>query len=120
MKLTMMHFHLQRVKVMANYIALSYKDNILNNGLELSPKLVGEAFYNGEVESELRRIKRLDYCFKQDSDRDICMGMIETIRRCNIYPHEECNCTTDCRDRGMLLILLPFLSASISLIDLNR
>ena len=38
--------------------------------VEVTPKLVGEAFYNGEVESELRRIHRIDYCFKKDEDRD--------------------------------------------------
>ena len=32
---------------------------------ELSPTLVGEAFYNGEVENELRRINRIDYLFKK-------------------------------------------------------
>ena len=52
---------------------------------ELSPTLVGESFYNGEVESELRRISRTDYCFKKDSDRDECMKMIEMERRCNNY-----------------------------------
>ena len=34
---------------------------------ELSPRIVGEAFYNGETENEVRRIDRIDYRFLRDS-----------------------------------------------------
>ena len=76
---------------------------LLSTKSHLPPKLVGEAFYNGEVESELRRIKRMDYCFKQYSDGDACMVMIETVRRCSSYPHDKAKCTTECRERGISL-----------------
>ena len=36
---------------------------------ELTPWIVGEAFYNGELENELWCIGRIDYLFKRDSDR---------------------------------------------------
>lgn len=60
--------------------------------VELSGHTVAEAFYNGELESELRRIGKLDYRLKRDSDRDSCMEMVEKIRCQSIYVH--------CEDQG--------------------
>ena len=34
------------------------------------------AFWKGEVEAELRRIDKLDFCFRFDSDLEKCMEMI--------------------------------------------
>lgn len=68
---------------------------------ELSQRLVGEAFYNGELESELRRIGKIDFCFKKDGDRDHCMEMIEVERRCNHYPHPSSECVEECKKRGV-------------------
>ena len=67
---------------------------------ELSPKIVAEAFYTGEVENELRRVNCIDYTFRSDSDREMCMEMIERVRRQNIYPHLPSDCTEECRLRG--------------------
>lgn len=67
---------------------------------ELIPRIVGDAFYWGELEAELRLIGRSDYCFKKDSDREVCMDMIESIRRTGTYPHPESECTADCKKRG--------------------
>ena len=67
----------------------------------MSPRIVSEAFYNGEVESELRRIQMVDYRFKMDSDREMCMGVIEEIRRKTLYPHSEETCTDECKRRGI-------------------
>lgn len=67
---------------------------------ELSPRIVGEAFYNGEMESELRRIDKVDYRFKKDSDREECMQMIEQARRESVYPHNTEMCTAECKKRG--------------------
>ena len=72
----------------------------LNTISELSPTLAGEAFYNGEVETELRRINRIDYYFKKDGDRDLCMKMIDVVRQCNNYPHLPSDSTEDCKKRG--------------------
>ena len=44
---------------------------------ELTPRIVGEAFYNGELENELRRIGKIDYLFKRDSDRERCMRLLK-------------------------------------------
>ena len=64
---------------------------------------MAEAFYNGEVETELRRIKYVDYVFQNDSDREVCMEMIEKVRRQNIYPHPPSECTEGCKLRGKVL-----------------
>ena len=66
---------------------------------ELSARTVAEAFYNGELENELRRIKLVEYRMK-DSDRESCMEEIERIRRENIYPHPDSQCTAECKARG--------------------
>ena len=66
--------------------------------VELSPYIVGEVFYNGEIENELRRINRIDFRLKKDSDREKCMEMIEKIRQQDIYPH--LTCTMECQQRG--------------------
>ena len=39
---------------------------------EITPEVVGEMFYSGELELELHRIGLDDYCFKLNSDRDNC------------------------------------------------
>ena len=76
--------------------------------VELTPKIVAEAFYNGEVESELRRIKRIEYVFRNDSDREVCMEMIEEARRQNIYPHPPSECTEECKLRGKSLVTIIY------------
>ncbi|XP_064393011.1 uncharacterized protein LOC135340449 isoform X3 [Halichondria panicea] len=67
---------------------------------ELSPYIVGEAFYNGEVENELRRVNKIDYRFHKDSEREECMERIEEVRRQSIYHHKEDTCTAECKKRG--------------------
>ena len=63
---------------------------------ELTSRIVGDAFYWGK----LWLIGRSDYCFQKDSDREVCMDMIESIRRTGTYPHTESECTADCKKRG--------------------
>ncbi len=65
-----------------------------------SPYIVGEAFYNGEVENELRRVNKIDYHFHKDSEREECMERIEEVRRQSIYHHKEDTCTAECKKRG--------------------
>ena len=70
--------------------------------LEMKAECCANSFYNGELELELRRIKRLDYSFRKDSDREKCMKMVENYRRENLYPHLDC--TAECRARGTLIV----------------
>ncbi len=60
-----------------------------------------QAFYIGELEQELRRLNRTDYVFKSDGDREKCFEMIESVRRENVYPHPESECSPGCKARGM-------------------
>ena len=42
----------------------------MHNHAEFTPRIIADAFYNGEVEAELRCLDRIDYLFKKDSDRE--------------------------------------------------
>ena len=72
--------------------------------IELTARLTSEAFYNGEVESEVRLLVREgklalgDCIFRQDCDRETIMDKIEHIRSHSIYPHHTC--AKQCKERG--------------------
>lgn len=68
---------------------------------EFTPRIVADAFYTGELEAELRLLGHVDYLFKKDSDRELCMEMIEGIRRMGTYPHPVEECAADCKERGI-------------------
>lgn len=75
---------------------------------ELHPHIVADAFYNGEIENEIRQLASegwqvTDFSFRSDSDRERIMEEIENIRCQRIYPHNEC--TADCKERGMIVTL---------------
>ena len=69
--------------------------------VEMSSKVAAKAFWAGEVEMELRRLTKEDYRFHTDKDLEICMNMIEDIRRKSIYPHPESDCGQACKLRGI-------------------
>ena len=50
----------------------------------MTSKNAADAFYTGELESELRRIGKEDVVFKTDKDREAHMEMVESYRRENI------------------------------------
>ncbi len=89
-------------------------NNYYVSWIELSPHIVAEAFYNGEVESELRRIGKIDFRLKRDEDREKCMEMIEERRRQVIYPHEMC--TMECQQRGINIIGTLIIAPLIALV----
>ena len=72
--------------------------------IELSPKNAADAFWNGELEHEVRTLSQenaltLDEAvFYTDSDREKIMDRVESIRSCSIYPH--LNCSSECKERG--------------------
>ena len=57
---------------------------------------MGDAFYTGELEAELRLVGQVDYRFKKDSDRELCMDVIEGM---GTYLHPAEECTPDCKER---------------------
>ena len=61
---------------------------------------MAKAFYVGELESELRRIGKIDYHFHLDGDLEKCMEMVESVRRESLYPHPTTTFTEECKKRG--------------------
>ncbi|XP_064407505.1 uncharacterized protein LOC135352252 isoform X1 [Halichondria panicea] len=87
----------------------TYNDtHSLNKDQAMTEKIAADAFYNGEIENEIRFLvlatnptfSLSHFTFKRDSDREETMEMIETIRSCSIYHHCETDCTAVCKKRG--------------------
>ena len=73
----------------------------------MSAKVAADAFYNGELENEVRLLvndyatmQLEDFKMKKDSDREVLMEKIESFRSHNIYHHREHECTPECKQRG--------------------
>ena len=90
-------------------IPVLYCNIIYNNGFELpdvdtrglfllSRKTVAEAFWNREVEDELRRREWMDKLFTHARSREEIMMMIDRERASTVYPHEQCS--DECKKRG--------------------
>ena len=62
-------------------------------------KKVAAAFFNGEMENELRDLGRLDMfgLMKEDNDR---MSEMDKIRAKSVYDHPSADCSDACKDRG--------------------
>ena len=71
--------------------------NVSISFLELSPKTVAQAFYQGELEKELRDLQMENYQFFSDSDANTCMDTIEEIRADSVYLRPSGDCTDDCK-----------------------
>ena len=77
----------------------------------MSAKVAADAFYNGEVENEVRLLLKDssmqldDFKMKKDSDREVLMEKIESIRSHTIYHHHQHECTQECKQRGRHLLL---------------
>lgn len=69
---------------------------------EMKPKLAAKAFWVGECENELRRLKRLDFRFHEDDDINNAFAMIDEERKRTIYEHTVCS--ELCKSRGNLLV----------------
>ena len=106
-RVTMIPIHCQRMKVSETIqliMICAFNPSQLLPA-ELNPHIVADAFYNGEVESEIRLLVNgsgsltlTDFTFRKDSDREAIMEKIESIRSQTIYHHHDC--TTDCKKRG--------------------
>ncbi len=84
---------------------------LVNSGM--TEKIAADAFYNGEIENEIRFLALAtnpnfalsNFTFNRDSDREETMEMIEAIRSCSIYTHCETDCTDVCKKRGKFFSL---------------
>ena len=70
----------------------------------MTSKFAADAFYNGELEAELRRIGKHDLPFLKDSDRENHMEVVESIRRESLYLHPPSECSSACKDRGDIIL----------------
>ena len=72
---------------------------------EIHSKTVASAFWNHQVEAELRERGWEEYLFVSSSSREDCMKKIDEERAKSIYPHHESNCSEECKQRGKLYII---------------
>ena len=65
-------------------------------------KQCAAAFWNGELEDELREIGSLNFfgLMKKDSDREKVMEEIDKYRAKSVYRHSPEDCSDDCKARG--------------------
>ena len=63
---------------------------------QLHRKHVSEAFWNAEVEAEVRE-HEIGYKFTEKADREAFMDMVDKKRAANPYPHE--NCSEECKKK---------------------
>ena len=64
----------------------------------LNRKTVAEAFWNAELEDELRKRGWIDRVFKESKSREKLMQEIDRVRAATVYPHDICS--DECRKRG--------------------
>ena len=60
---------------------------------------MAEAFWNAELEDELRKSGCTHKTFADSGSREELMREIDTIRAATIYPHKICS--TECKKRGI-------------------
>ena len=65
---------------------------------ELHRKSVAEAFWNAEIEDELREKGQIGYIFSSVDSREKLMDSIDEERAKRPYAHNEC--TDECKKRG--------------------
>ena len=65
-------------------------------------KKVAAAFFNGEMENELRDLGRLEMfgLMKEDNDREKVMSEMDKIRAKSVYDHASADCSDACKDHG--------------------
>ena len=108
--------HAASPHVLVHFLLVNYGLNV--SCAELNPHTVADAFYNGELENEIRllattsdTVNLSDFTFRKDSDREAIMEKIESIRSQTMYHHHDC--TPDCKQRGKLNNFLSIKEAAL-------
>ena len=73
-----------------------------SNQAKLHRKVVANAFWNSEVEDELRKQEWTEYRIHKVGDREKAMEKVDRQRASTVYPHQ--NCSEECKKRGQLSI----------------
>lgn len=79
--------------------------------LDYSEKQCSSAFWNGELEDELRELGKLD-CFgllKTNEDREKVMTEVDKIRAKSVYPHSAEDCSETYKTRGKFTIFMLYM-----------
>lgn len=65
-------------------------------------KQCSSAFWNGELESELRELGNLAFfgLLKENDSREKVMEEVDKIRSKSVYSHSEDDCSDACKARG--------------------
>ena len=65
-------------------------------------KRSAQAFWNGELEAEMRERSELEMFgkFKADGNKELIMGIVDDLRAKENYCHSPEDCTEDCKLRG--------------------
>ena len=96
------------VGLITNYLSYTkitksrFNNSIFSFYLEYVKKQCASAFWNGELESELRELERLDFfgLMKRNEDREKVMEEVEKIRAKGVYHHSSEDCSDACIARG--------------------
>ncbi|XP_020629007.1 uncharacterized protein LOC110066146 isoform X2 [Orbicella faveolata] len=75
---------------------------LLSKGGEYGEKQCASAFWNGELELELRELGSLDFfgMMKKNEDREKVMEEVDKIRAKGVYSHSSDDCSDACKARG--------------------
>ena len=72
----------------------------------MTRKNTTEAFFNGEVESEIRERRLIEEThFDEEVTRETIMQRIDAWRREELYPHLPSECSPLCKEKGRILLL---------------
>ena len=76
----------------------------ITNFLGYGEKQSAAAFWNGELEEELRELGRLEFfgLMKKDDDREKVMEEIDKYRAKSVYRHLPKDCSDACKARGKI------------------
>lgn len=70
----------------------------------MSRKNAINSFFNGELEKEVRERQMVEeVTFQKKDDRKVLMNKIDELRRAELYPHTETECSSICKERGIYL-----------------
>ena len=69
----------------------------------LNRKTVAEAFWNAELEAELRQMAWIHCPFQGSKSREMHMQKIDQVRASTVYPHDICS--EECRRRGKPILV---------------
>lgn len=74
--------------------------------LDYSEKQCSSAFWNGELEAELRDLDRCDFfgLLKKNDDREKVMEEVDRIRSKTNYQHPSDDCSEICKARGRVTV----------------